>query len=254
MINLLGRDGRHALRALAGAESLLAFDFDGTLAPLVDDRRRAALRPRTRTLLGRVCSLYPCAVISGRARADVARRLVGTGVRYVIGNHGLEGVADAQVIDREVRRAHGELARTFRGLQGVDIEEKQVTLAVHYRHAKDRRVALARIRQVLGEGFPSLRVVGGHHVVNVLPVGEDDKGTALMRLWDLVGASTALYVGDDLADEHAFRIATKRPLVAVRVRAGARTFAPSSAAFFLREQGEIDVLLAKLVDLRDGRS
>lgn len=250
MIGLLGRDGRHLLRALAGSESLLAFDFDGTLAPIVADRRRAAMRPRTRALLGRVCARYPCAVISGRARVDVAQRLSGVGVRYVIGNHGLEDRDDAraedQVARKDLRRMHRALKGALRGQRGIDVEDKRVTLAVHYRHASDRARARERILEVLEARPGSVRVIGGDHVINVLPAQERDKGTALTHLWDLVGADTALYIGDDDTDELAFRVSAQRPLVAARIGARPR----SAAGCFLASQADIDKLLEILLVMR----
>ncbi|MBI1945094.1 MAG: trehalose-phosphatase [Deltaproteobacteria bacterium] len=250
MIPLLGRDAAPLLHALAGSSSLLAFDYDGTLAPLVENRRLAALRPRTCSLLARVCDLYPCAVISGRSRADVARRLAGTGIKHIIGNHGLEELERSPRTSPAVRRARVLLRNSLRGAPGIDLEDKGTTLAVHYRHAPDRARARAAVLSLLEPLLPSLRVVGGHQVINVLPAGLKDKGTALAALWDRLGGDVALYVGDDLTDEPAFRLAGVRPLISVHV--GAR--AESSAGYCLRGQWQVDPLLTRLVNLRRGRT
>jgi hypothetical protein len=77
MKSLLAPQNLPALRRLARGRVLLAFDFDGTLAPIVADPARAHLRPRTRRLLADVARKYPCVVISGRRRADVVGRLAG---------------------------------------------------------------------------------------------------------------------------------------------------------------------------------
>jgi trehalose 6-phosphate phosphatase len=71
--HILSRDHEGMLARLAGARALLAFDFDGTLAPIVADRHRAVMRQRTRSLLATAAKLYPCAVISG-ARAMTSPR------------------------------------------------------------------------------------------------------------------------------------------------------------------------------------
>ena len=73
---LLTRENRPLLDQLAWSNVLLAFDFDGTLAPIVANRHRAAMRARTARLFAAVCARYPSAVISGRGTADV-----GIGVR-----------------------------------------------------------------------------------------------------------------------------------------------------------------------------
>jgi len=78
------------LERFARSRMVLALDFDGTLAPIVADPERAAMRLSTRRLLRQVARAYPCVVISGRARADVLRRVRGLGVLEVIGNHGSE--------------------------------------------------------------------------------------------------------------------------------------------------------------------
>jgi trehalose 6-phosphate phosphatase len=74
MRHLLSRDGRELLAQLASTHVLLAFDFDGTLAPIVSDREGARMRASTARLFARVAAAYPVAVISGRARADVTAR------------------------------------------------------------------------------------------------------------------------------------------------------------------------------------
>ncbi|NUO47650.1 MAG: hypothetical protein HOV80_02210 [Polyangiaceae bacterium] len=65
---------------------VVGFGFDGTLAAIVDDRRTSAMRRSTREALWSVAKLYPCAVISGRARKDVQARLDGIDLRAVVGS------------------------------------------------------------------------------------------------------------------------------------------------------------------------
>ncbi len=79
-----------AIAAAARARALLALDFDGTLAPIVADRREARMRDATRALLRAAAVLYPCAVVSGRARADVAARVADAPLLAVVGSHGAE--------------------------------------------------------------------------------------------------------------------------------------------------------------------
>ena len=83
---------------------LLAFDFDGTLAPIVRDPARARMRPETRRLLGAVALRYPCVVISGRARHDVLKRVGSVPVWQVSGNHGLEPWAQNPAYPTRVQR------------------------------------------------------------------------------------------------------------------------------------------------------
>jgi trehalose 6-phosphate phosphatase len=77
------------LQAFALSNLLVAFDYDGTLAPIAPTPEAASMRADTRRLLGRVASRYPCVVISGRALDDLTRRLDGIPLWYVFGNQGL---------------------------------------------------------------------------------------------------------------------------------------------------------------------
>jgi Trehalose-phosphatase len=87
---LPGRAQSSSPLALANGRTLLCFDFDGTLAPIVTDRNGARMRPRTARLFRDACLVFPCAVISGRSRDDVAPRLGDVAVRYVVGDHGAD--------------------------------------------------------------------------------------------------------------------------------------------------------------------
>jgi trehalose 6-phosphate phosphatase len=92
--------------------------------------------------------------------------------------------------------------------------------------------------------------VPGKLVVNLVPAGAPNKGTALVELRKAEQADTALYVGDDVTDEDVFELEQPGRLVGVRVGASRS----SAAAYFLRHQREVDRLLGRLVTLREGRS
>ena len=70
---LFSRSHQLLLEMFASSNVLLAFDYDGTLAPLVNAPARATMRASTRRLLVHASKLYPCVVITGRAQADVTR-------------------------------------------------------------------------------------------------------------------------------------------------------------------------------------
>ena len=90
MADILASRNHLVLARFARSNLLVAFDYDGTLAPIVQAPDRARMRPTTRRLLRSVTERYPCMVISGRARADLIRRLGDLPVEHVSGNHGLE--------------------------------------------------------------------------------------------------------------------------------------------------------------------
>jgi trehalose 6-phosphate phosphatase len=231
------------LARLAATDLLVAFDFDGTLAPIVDDPAAAAMRSSTRRLLARAAQLYPCAIISGRREEDVLRLLAGVTVWYVIGNRALQPPDRVKGLAREVQAWRPVLAQHLREFPGIVIEDKEISVAVHYRAAREhgRAVeAIGRAAALLGR----VRVVAGKDVVNLMPESGDGKGAALERLRLQLGCPGALYVGDDRTDEDAFRV----PGV-VGVRVGAEVI--SAARYYVEDQDEIDELLDRLVDLRE---
>jgi trehalose 6-phosphate phosphatase len=247
--NLLVRKNLEVLAQLAWANVLLAFDFDGTLAPIVRDRDAARMRRRTAELFSRACDLYPCAVLSGRSRADVRPRLEGARVKYVVGNHGLEPGARLSDFEEVVAALVPVLEASFSGLVGIDVEDKRYSIAIHYRRARRKGDAREVIRRAIGRLDEPVRVIPGKLVVNVVPSGAPNKGDALVELRAKEGADTALYVGDDVTDEDVFTLDQPGRLLGVRV--GERR--GSAAEYFVERQRDVDRLLSALVGLRAER-
>ena len=239
------------LAQLAWSRVLLAFDFDGTLAPIVADRDQAAMRATTRSLLEAACELYPCAVISGRGQRDVAARLRGVGVRYIVGNHGIEPGPNMSGFERDIDLVRPALARALADQQGVELEDKRYSLTVHYRRSRHKREVRSAIARAVAALPRPMRVVSGKLVANVVPVGARNKGDILLELRDREPADVALYIGDDVTDEDVFTIDQPGRLLSMRVGKATR----SAARFYLRDQREIDRFLTCMVMLRrdDGR-
>ena len=80
---ILSQRNRAILKKFASENVLVAFDFDGTLAPIVSDPDGAKIRPDTRKLLQQVTQLYPCVVVSGRSRKDVRQKLSGSSLQGI---------------------------------------------------------------------------------------------------------------------------------------------------------------------------
>lgn len=165
MIDVLLPPNRAILEQYAWSNVLLAFDFDGTLSPIVRDRDAASMRRTTHRLLAAVAGLYPCAVVSGRSRSDVLARLAGLPIRYVVGNHGLEPNGVTARFARAAAKIHGELITSLSGIQGVEIEDKRYSLAVHYRKSRAKRAAKRAILDALQTISVPHRVVDRKSVV-----------------------------------------------------------------------------------------
>ena len=244
MRSLLAPQNRRALRRLARGRALLAFDFDGTLAPIVADPARARLRPRTRRLLTDLARKYPCVVISGRRRTDVAGSLAGIPLRQVFGNHGIEPSPALTASRRLVRRWLARLLPRLERMPGIIIDNKGATLAIHYRKARNRPAACKAILAATAD-LDDVRVVSGLLVVDLLPLGAPNKATALQSELHRLGCRSALYLGDDQTDEDVFALLRRLPLLAVRVGRRPNSLAP----YYLASQADVDALLAALLDL-----
>jgi trehalose 6-phosphate phosphatase len=245
MKNILSRSGIGVLQQFAWSNVLLAFDYDGTLAPIAGDPEKAVMRPSTRRLLVEVAGRYPTIVISGRARSDVRRWLTGVPLQEIVANHGIEPWQATHPFMKEVRRWTPVLHRRLSGLKGVRIENKTFSIAVHYRRSREKkkvRAAILEAAAVLG----SVRVIGGKQAVNLLPDGAPHKGMALERERDRLKLDTAIYVGDDETDEDVFGL--DRPGRLLSIRVGVKR--ASQAPYYVRSQGAIDDLLKVFISLR----
>jgi trehalose 6-phosphate phosphatase len=238
MKNILLPAYRGILERFARSNVLLAFDFDGTLAPIVTLPERARLRPATSRLLWDLSDLYPCVVISGRARASVRERLRGIPVRGVVGNHGIEPWGASVRLKRTIERWRPLLEERLSTIPGVHIEDKALSISVHYRRSRQKKAARAAILKAAAT-LDGVRVIGGAQVVNLLPKGAPHKGIALEKERQRLGCDTAIYVGDDETDEDVFALTQPKRFLTIRVGAS-----PSSVAFYyLRGQADVDALM-----------
>ena len=248
MKDILAQSQRSVLEGLAGEASLLAFDYDGVLAPLVKDPAGAVLGPRTRDLLERLAAVWPCAIVSGRAWAHT-RALSRGAVPTVVGNHGFE-LGRARPVPKTILSRvagwRGELERDLAG-QPIYFEDKRSTLAIHYGLERRWRGVESAVLAAAAR-LPDARLVRGKKVLNIIPAGFPNKGDAVRALLAKFRLDRALYAGDDVTDEDAFAVGLPA-VVGVRVGPG-RTRAP----YRLAEQGRIDELLSTLLALRGRRA
>lgn len=228
---------------LAQERTLCAFDFDGTLAPIVEHPDLAVISVRTRNLLRRLSVLYPCIIVSGRARADVLEKLSGINVAQVIGNHGAETEGTIE-LHHQIDQWRAALELELEPVSGVWVEDKGMSLAVHYRQSAEKGAARRRILAA-AQKLKVAHAFGGKEVINLVVTGAPNKGDALAAERDRLGCDWVLYVGDDTNDEDAFALSGN--MVSVRIGQKLR----SRARYYLRTQAEIDELLELLVRLRE---
>lgn len=245
MIYAFSPEGVACLDAVLATDPLLAFDIDGTLAPIVEERADARIPDEVQRLLRALALRLDVAIITGRA-IDDARRMLAFEPRYLVGNHGAEGIAAWKTRTEN-------FARTVRGWQeslrdcaaldtaGVTIEDKRFSLSLHYRQATDHDAARRAIAACIERLSPAPKVIDGKAVVNVLAPDAPDKGQALRALIAQSHAANALYVGDDDTDETVFGLHLPS-LLTLRVEPSP----DSAAALFLRDQREVLTLMGHI--------
>lgn len=248
MIHLLSEEGRRALGGLASRPLLYAFDFDGTLAPISADRDGVTLPRGTGGCLTELAKRAACAIISGRALADLAPRVNGS-VPHLIGNHGIESPLSSQetlrraedVCEQWRREIANGPARSM-AAAGAEIEDKRYTLTIHFRRAPDPAAACAQALQLLNRLTPAPFLIMGKQSVNVLPPGQAGKGSAASALMTHLRRDGLFYIGDDETDETVFSL-TEGLVMGVRVgrEAGSR------ARYYLDHQGEVEDMLMLLI-------
>lgn len=243
---------RHALAQLARSPRLLvACDYDGTLAPLVGDPNRAFPRPESVTALRLLAGLADTtvAVISGRALRDLATLSRLPGEVHLVGSHGSEFDAGyvhglEPAVRQLLQRLHAELIQITGGLDGVSLEVKPASVAVHVRRAAPA-VAQRAVADVLAGPctWDGVQVTEGKAVVE-LAVVPTDKGLALDVLRHQLGATAAVFFGDDVTDEKAFA-RLSGPDLGVKVGEG-----DTAAGYRVSSTAHVATALAFLIEER----
>lgn len=247
MQHLFSDEGHTMLATTLRNKPLLAFDFDGTLAPIVAKPDDARIPGVVAARLKAVAAVLPVAIITGRAIGDVRTRL-GFQPHYVVGNHGGEDDADpfgSQERTEALNALRVQLQERGNALLacGIMIEDKRQSIALHYRQSQVRKQARALIEAVLAPYGRSLHIFPGKMVVNVTALNAPNKGDAMLRLVARSGAPCALFAGDDANDEPVFAVA---PPDWVTVRVGHAT-PPSLARFYVDGHEEVALMLERIV-------
>jgi len=259
---------RHVMalhRKMGKRELMIFLDFDGTLSPIVPRPADAHLPRAEKHLLDllRRRSEGGVAIVSGRARKDLKRKVALEGIFYV-GNHGLEiegpqlrfqapGTTGSRKALSELKR---KLSRVTADVPGTEMEDKGLSMSLHYRRTKAKNIPALR-RAFLDAAGPyissrKIRVTEGKRVFEIRPPVNWHKGSAvrwLLRYRRRSGrAFFPIYIGDDVTDEDAFA-AVRR--VGLGIRVGCRS--DSQAAYCLERRSQVVRLLQELLRRQENR-
>jgi trehalose 6-phosphate phosphatase len=250
MKQLLKNLGEVKAWVVAAERTHLMLDYDGTLTPIVTDPSKARLSKDVRRTLRRISQIPSCTVsiVSGRSLQQV-RALVRVKSAYYVGNHGLEiSGPTLRFVDtsaQKCRRSLDEISRRLHHLEsmGVNIEDKQLTLTVHYRKASPRVVpTIKRCVQSVTLSYPKLTVSCSKKALEIRPRTDWNKGTAAKWLIKRLGKGLPIYVGDDHTDEDAF--SELREGITILV---SHNWKPSFAKYCLDDPQDVKDFLRKLI-------
>lgn len=234
-------------RRIAASGTVVFLDYDGTLTPIAPRPELAVLSASMRNTLQCIANRWPTAIVTGRALDQILRMLDMPGLTCA-GSHGFDiqgphtrhqvGRAERQTINAAFDRIRQRTA----GTEGILIENKTFSVAVHYRLVPPQLIdsVTSATREVANE--LGLRVTGGKSIIEMRPDLDWDKGRAVDWLAARHPGSIPLYIGDDVTDEDAFRAVRGRG-IGIVVTAEPRE---TAASYSLAGIGEVEELLERL--------
>lgn len=271
MKNLLHEWDTVCSRIQMAGSVLLLCDYDGTLTPIVARPELAILSPDVKNLLAELKNQTNVitGVISGRSLDDIKRMAAVPNLIYA-GNHGMEIAGPNINYTVPVSRETWQILETIKkslnerldNVTGIFIEDKGLTLSIHYRLAAENDYPtiknvvenVSRQHEALGK----IRLTSGKKVFEIRPGIDWDKGKAVNLLIELLARQkgiknfAAIYLGDDCTDEDGFQAVNQIDNgISILVT---EVPSESAAAYFLESSEDVIKFLAQLLAITSGKS
>jgi trehalose 6-phosphate phosphatase len=250
-VSALEPDLLRALTAAAATPRLLVVsDFDGTLAPIVNNPADARALPAAGAALTALADLpdTAAALVSGRALGVLRELSAMPSTVHLVGSHGAEFDSgfSHDIDEALLSRIIAELNEIASNRPGVTVETKPASVAIHVRNASraDGDAALEAARQAATAW--DAHITAGKAVLEFAVVSTD-KGEAVDILRDRISATAVVFLGDDVTDEKAFR-RLRDGDVGVKVGPG-----ETSAGFRVESPDQVAATLDYLLEARAHR-
>jgi trehalose 6-phosphate phosphatase len=235
---------------------ILFLDYDGTLVPIKRIPSLAVLPQDMFDLLDRLCrkSKIRLVIVTGREHSDIKNLLPVRNI-MIVSNHGFR-ISDKsikwihpelKIILPSLKKIYGLLNIILKDISGILIENKKLTLSVHFRNVANSLVpGIRKIINEIVQKFPDkLILTKGKKVIEVRPNIDWNKGKAVLKVLDLIqnniNKKSIIYIGDDKTDEDAFGILKK---CAVTIRVGSSKY--SLANYYVKDTAEVQIFLNKI--------
>lgn len=192
----------------------LITDIDGTISHIAPRQEDARISEQCRKSLVKLTShLHLLAFITGRSSTN-AKDMIGIQNALYLGNHGLDRFYGKTIeTDQRCEQFIPYMQMLLRQLgptlntNGVVIEDKGVSVGIHYRQCDEPAVARKHILDTLYQitDLEAITITEGKKIVEIRPNIGTNKGTSLKRLMEEFDLRGILYLGDDIADVEAFK-------------------------------------------------
>ncbi|MBF0252803.1 MAG: trehalose-phosphatase [Candidatus Omnitrophica bacterium] len=237
----------------------LFFDLDGTLTPIRKKPSYVKLSESMRVLLKKAAKVkgISLAIISGRDIKS-AKKIVGINGIIYSGNHGMElekngkrkVLSNNRTFEKALAQIRKVLKKELKPYKGIIVEDKVLTLSVHYRMAEGKTVK--QIRKTFDAAIApymsskNIAVFNGKKVWEIRPAKTHNKGTIVTMLVGKAQKTIPIYFGDDVTDEDAFK-AIKGKGIGIKV---GKSTSKSFADLYTENIIDVRKALKKIIKLK----
>jgi len=251
-------------KELSNKYVMLFLDYDGTLTPIVSTPDKAFIAQEIKRILNELSKSLRCklAIISGRALKDI-KNMIGLKRIIYSGNHGLEIEGPKIKFESPVsvrykailEQIKKELSLKLANIKGAFVEDKGLSLSIHYRLVDKKQVPLVKTAvhetAIVYLIRSKIKIKSGKKVLEIRPPVEWDKGKVVLwllaRQQFLLGENKIfpIYIGDDTTDEDAFKVLKKKGLTIFVGEQG-----NSEAQYYLKTTEEVTECLSRILEIK----